>query len=82
MKNFFVLTTFLFSALIGLISSNSFEAKFESEEIPGQNNFRELRNSEAEFFALAEANEMFGEDIISDNRNSVFEKAAEEFSLK
>jgi len=46
MKNFFVLTVFLFTTLAGLFSSNLFQPKFENEQLFKQNNFS--RNDFAE----------------------------------
>jgi hypothetical protein len=75
MKNFFVLTAFLFTTLIGLVSSNLFQPKTEIEQSFYQNNFCEFSDFEEKYFTLDEANEIFGKKVISKDRNFNFEKS-------
>jgi len=82
MKNFFVLTAFLFTTLIGLLSSNLFQPKLENEQFHKQNNFREFKNSGEGFFTLDEANEIFGRKVISKNRDFNFEKSGRIISIE
>lgn len=74
MKNFFVLTVFLFSTLIGLFSSGLFQPKLENRQFFNQNNFCEFKDSEEKFFTLDEADELFGKKVISTNRDFNFDK--------
>lgn len=82
MKNFFVLTTFLFTALIGLFASSLFQPKSEKRQLVEHNDFCELKNSAPEFFTLDEANDVFGKKVISKNRDFRFEKSGRIISIE
>lgn len=74
MKNFFVLTAFLFTTLTGLLFSNLFQPETGSEQHFNRHNFCEFKDSAEEFFTLEEANEILGKKVISKDRNFNFEK--------
>jgi hypothetical protein len=75
MKNFFVLTAFLFTTLTGLVFSNLFQPKTGIEQSFYQNNFCEVTDSGEKYFTLDEANEIFGKKVISKDRDFNFEKS-------
>lgn len=74
MKNFFVLTAFLFTTLIGLLSSNLFHQPKTGQSFY-QNNFCAFKDSDEQYFTFDEANEIFGKEVISKDRDFNFEKS-------